>query len=190
MRTEINVADVAQNNNVDTEVDRLSNYQAYKTDTAERYKENHLAVSSAPDQNLIQPTAEKTKMQDAAIQTIPSCDSFDGDQQDQNLSDIKVDESVQTSSNNKSTQRSSLSPQDSIDISGEFRSQSGRGSLLGETESYLSFQISEAIPKGSLTDPSPPPRSAPAARSPCSGAVPLAGTLGLRGGAEHSTGKA
>lgn len=74
--------------------------------------------------------------------------------------------------------------------SGEFRSQSGRGSFLGETESYLSFQISEAIPEGSLTDPSPPPRSAPAARSPCSGAVPLAGTLGLRGGAEHSTGKA
>ncbi|XP_060991159.1 cordon-bleu protein-like 1 isoform X2 [Dama dama] len=124
VRTEINVADVAQNNNVDTEVDRLSNYQAYKTDTARHYKENHLTVSSAPDQNLIQPSAEKTKMQDAAIQTIPSCDSFDGDQQDQNLSDVKVDESVQTSSNNKSTQRSSLSPQESIDISGEFRSQS------------------------------------------------------------------
>nr|XP_020732865.1 cordon-bleu protein-like 1 isoform X5 [Odocoileus virginianus texanus] len=136
VRTEINVADVAQNNNVDTEVDRQSNYQAYKTDTAERYKENHLAVSSAPDQNLIQPTAEKTKMQDAAIQTIPSCDSFDGDQQDQNLSDVKVDESVQTSSNNKSTQRSSLSPQDSIDISGEFRSQ---GPLV-HTEEQLTIK--------------------------------------------------
>ncbi|XP_043339257.1 cordon-bleu protein-like 1 [Cervus canadensis] len=134
VRTEINVADVAQNNNVDTEADRLSNYQAYKTDTAGHYKENHLAVSSAPDQNLIQPSAEKTKMQDAAIQTIPSCDSFDGDQQDQNLSDVKVDESVQTSSNNKSTQRSSLSPQESIDISGEFRSQSP---LVVHTEEQL-----------------------------------------------------
>ena len=43
-RTGINVAGVAKNNNVDIEVDRLSNYQAYKTDTAGRYKENHLAV--------------------------------------------------------------------------------------------------------------------------------------------------
>ncbi|OWJ99902.1 hypothetical protein Celaphus_00015831, partial [Cervus elaphus hippelaphus] len=137
VRTEINVADVAQNNNVDTEADRLSNYQAYKTDTAGHYKENHLAVSSAPDQNLIQPSAEKTKMQDAAIQTIPSCDSFDGDQQDQNLSDVKVDESVQTSSNNKSTQRSSLSPQESIDISGEFRSQSP---LVVHTEEQLTIK--------------------------------------------------
>lgn len=74
--------------------------------------------------------------------------------------------------------------------SAEFRSQPGRGSFLGEAESHLSFQISEALPQGSLTVPSPPSRSAPAARSPCSGAAPLAGTLGLRGGAEHSTGKA
>ncbi|KAJ1065169.1 hypothetical protein K5549_005978 [Capra hircus] len=134
--TEINVAGVAKNNNVDIEVDRLSNYQAYKTDTAGCYKENHLSVSSAPDQNLIQPSAEKTKMQDAAIQTIPSCDSFDGDQQDHNLSDVKVDESVQTSSNNKSTQRLSLSPQDSVDISGEFRSQ---GPLV-HTEEQLTIK--------------------------------------------------
>lgn len=133
--TEINVAGVAKNN-VDIEVDRLSNYQAYKTDTAGCYKENHLSVSSAPDQNLIQPSAEKTKMQDAAIQTIPSCDSFDGDQQDHNLSDVKVDESAQTSSNNKSTQRLSLSPQDSVDISGEFRSQ---GPLV-HTEEQLTIK--------------------------------------------------
>ncbi|XP_044790487.1 cordon-bleu protein-like 1 isoform X3 [Bubalus bubalis] len=135
-RTEINVAGVAKNN-VDIEVERLSNYQAYKTDTAGRYKENHLAVSSAPDQNLIQPSAEKTKMQDAAIQTIPSCGSFDGDQQDHNLSDVKVDESVQTSSNNKSTQHLSLSPQDSIDISGEFRS---KGPLVVHTEEQLAIK--------------------------------------------------
>ncbi|DAA32740.1 TPA: Cordon-bleu protein-like 1-like [Bos taurus] len=136
-RTEINVAGVAKNNNVDIEVDRLSNYQAYKTDTAGRYKENHLAVSSAPDPNLIQPSAEKTKMQDAAIQTIPSCGSFDGDQQDHNLSDVKVDESVQTSSNNKSTQHLSLSPQDSIDISGKFRS---KGPLVVYTEEQLALK--------------------------------------------------
>ncbi|XP_066882307.1 cordon-bleu protein-like 1 isoform X8 [Kogia breviceps] len=121
-RTEINVAGVAKSNNVDVEVDRLSNYQAYKTDTARSYKENNHAASSAPDQKLIQPSAEKTKMQDAAIQTIPSCDRFDGNHQDHNLSDVKVDESVQTSSNNKSTPHSSLSPQDSLDTSSDFGS--------------------------------------------------------------------
>ena len=136
-RTEINVAGVAKSNSVDMEVDRLSNYQAYKTDTARSYKENHLAASSAPDQKLIQPSAEKTKMQDAAIQTIPSCDSFDGNHQDHNLSDVKVDESVQTSSNNKSTQHSSLSPQDSLDTSREFGSQ---GALIIYTEEQLTIK--------------------------------------------------
>ncbi|XP_057407047.1 cordon-bleu protein-like 1 isoform X6 [Balaenoptera acutorostrata] len=136
-RTEINVAGVTKSNSVDMEVDRLSNYQAYKTDTARSYKENHLAASSAPDQKLIQPSAEKTKMQDAAIQTIPSCDSFDGNHQDHNLSDVKVDESVQTSSNNKSTQHSSLSPQDSLDTSREFGSQ---GALIIYTEEQLTIK--------------------------------------------------
>ncbi|XP_023978055.1 cordon-bleu protein-like 1 isoform X5 [Physeter macrocephalus] len=136
-RTEINVAGVAKSNNVDMEVDRLSNYQAYKTDTARSYKENHLAASSAPDQKLIQPSAEKTKMQDAAIQTIPSCDSFDGNHQDHNLSDVKVDGSVQTSSNNKSTPHSSLSPQDSLDTSSEFGSQ---GPLITYTEEQLTVK--------------------------------------------------
>ncbi|XP_067597807.1 cordon-bleu protein-like 1 isoform X6 [Pseudorca crassidens] len=136
-RTEINVAGVAKSNNVDVEVDRLSNDQAYTTDTARSYKENHLAASSAPDQKLIQPSAEKTKMQDAAIQTIPSCDSFDGNHQDHNLSDVKVDESVQTSSNNKSTQHSSLSPQDSLDTSREFGSQ---GRLITYTEEQLTIK--------------------------------------------------
>ncbi|XP_036713102.1 cordon-bleu protein-like 1 [Balaenoptera musculus] len=136
-RTEINVAGVAKSNSVDMEVDRLSNYQACKTDTARSYKENHLAASSAPDQKLIQPSAEKTKMQDAAIQTIPSCDSFDGNHQDHNLSDVKVDESVQTSSNNKSTQHSSLSPQDSLDTSREFGSQ---GTLIIYTEEQLTIK--------------------------------------------------
>ncbi|XP_019777965.2 cordon-bleu protein-like 1 isoform X6 [Tursiops truncatus] len=136
-RTEINVAGVAKSNNVDVEVDRLSNDQAYTTDTARSYKENHLAASSAPDQKLIQPSAEKTKMQDAAIQTIPSCDSFDGNHQDHNLSDVKVDESVQTSSNNKSTHHSSLSPQDSLDSSREFGSQ---GRLITYTEEQLTIK--------------------------------------------------
>ncbi|XP_022425620.1 cordon-bleu protein-like 1 isoform X2 [Delphinapterus leucas] len=136
-RAEINVAGVAKSNNVDMEVDRLSNYQAYKTDTARSYKENHLAASSAPDQKLIQPSAEKTKMQDAAIQTIPSCDSFDGNHQDHNWSDVKVDESVQTSSNNKSTQHSSLSPRDSLDTSREFGSQ---GPLTTYTEEQLTIK--------------------------------------------------
>uniref|UniRef100_A0A8C3YCR7 Cordon-bleu WH2 repeat protein like 1 n=1 Tax=Catagonus wagneri TaxID=51154 RepID=A0A8C3YCR7_9CETA len=121
-KTEINVGGVAKNNHVDMKVDRLPNYQAYRTDTAGSYKENHLAASSAPDQKLSQPSTEKSKMQDAAIQTIPSCDSFDGNHQD-HLSDVKADESVQTSGNNKSTQHSSLSPQDPVDTSREFRSQ-------------------------------------------------------------------
>uniref|UniRef100_A0A8D0M4N4 Cordon-bleu WH2 repeat protein like 1 n=2 Tax=Sus scrofa TaxID=9823 RepID=A0A8D0M4N4_PIG len=132
VRTEINVGGIAKNNNVDMQVDRLPNYQAYKTDTARSYKENHLATSSAPDQKMSEPSTEKTKMQDAAIQTIPSCDSFDGNHQDHNLSDVKVDESVQTSGNNKSIQHSSLSPQDPIDTSGEFRSQAPLPTVYSE----------------------------------------------------------
>nr|XP_055163705.1 cordon-bleu protein-like 1 isoform X2 [Nyctereutes procyonoides] len=121
-RTEIDVGGVAENNNVDMEVDRLSNYQAHKTDTAESYKENHLAASFVQDQKLNQLREEKTKMQDAAIQTVPSVDSFDGNHQDHDLSSFKVNESVQTSSNNKPTQHSSLSPQDSVDASRNLRS--------------------------------------------------------------------
>ncbi|XP_073739277.1 cordon-bleu protein-like 1 isoform X6 [Callorhinus ursinus] len=122
-RTEINVGGVAKNNNVDMEVDRLSNYQAHKTDTAESYKENHLAASLVQDQKLNQPSEEKTKMQDTAIQTVPSTENFDGNHRDHNLSNFKVNESVQTPSNNKSTQHSSSSPQDSVDASRKFRSQ-------------------------------------------------------------------
>lgn len=122
-RTEITVGGVAKNNNVDMEVDRLSNYQSHKTETALSYKENHLASSSVPDQNRNQPNAGKAKMQDAAIQTTPSCNSFDGIHQHHLLSDFKTDESVQTASNSKATQLSSLSPRDSADTSREFRSQ-------------------------------------------------------------------
>ncbi|XP_063465517.1 cordon-bleu protein-like 1 isoform X7 [Symphalangus syndactylus] len=136
-KTEINVGSVAKNNNIDMEVERPSNSQAHETDTAISYKENHLAASSVPDQKLNQPSAEKTKMQDAAIQTTPSCNSFVGKHQDHNLSDSKVEESVQTSNNNISTQHSSLSSQDSVDTSREFRSQ---GTLIIHSEDPLTIK--------------------------------------------------
>ncbi|XP_009236060.2 cordon-bleu protein-like 1 isoform X1 [Pongo abelii] len=136
-KTEISVGGVAKNNNIDIEVERPSNSQAHETDTAISYKENNLAASSVPDQKLNQPSAEKTKMQDAAIQTTPSCNSFDGKHQDHNLSDSKVEESVQTSNNNISTQHSSLSSQDSVDTSGEFRSQ---GTLIIHSEDPLTVK--------------------------------------------------
>ncbi|XP_026348445.3 cordon-bleu protein-like 1 isoform X5 [Ursus arctos] len=132
-RTEINVGGVAKNKNVDMEVDRPSNYQAHKTDTAE----NLLAASLVQDQKLNQPSEEKTKMQDAAIQTVPSTDGFDGNHRDHNLSNFKVNESVHTPSNNKSTQHSSSSPQDSVDASRKFRSQ---GPLNVQSENQLTIK--------------------------------------------------
>ncbi|XP_045415342.1 cordon-bleu protein-like 1 isoform X2 [Lemur catta] len=130
-KTEISVAGVTKSNNVDREVDRLSNSPACETDAIISHKENHVAASSIPDQKLNQPSAEKTKMQDAAIQTTPSHNSFYRNQQDHNLSDLKVDESVQTSNINKSTQHSSSVSQDSVDTSREFRSQ---GTLIIHSE--------------------------------------------------------
>nr|XP_060477259.1 cordon-bleu protein-like 1 isoform X9 [Panthera onca] len=136
--TEINVGGVAKNNSVDMGADRLSNYQAHKTDTAESYKENHLAPSLVAGQKLNQPSEEKTKMQDAAIQTNPSSDSFEGNHQGHHLSNFKVNESVQTPSNSKSTQPSSLSPQDSaVDASRKFRSQ---GPLNVHSENQLTIK--------------------------------------------------
>lgn len=119
-RTEINVGGVAKNNSVDMDVDRL---QAHKTETARSDKENHLAASSEPGPTLNQPSAEKTKMQDAAIQATPSCNSLNGNLRHHHLSDLKVDETVQTATNNTSTQHSPLSPQDSVHTSREFRRQ-------------------------------------------------------------------
>ncbi|XP_058405112.1 cordon-bleu protein-like 1 isoform X2 [Diceros bicornis minor] len=136
-RTEINAGGVAKNNTVDVEADRPSNCEAHKTNTARSYKENHPVTSVVRDQKQNQPSAEKTKMQDAAIQTTPSCNSFDGNHQDRNLSDFKVDESVQTSSNNKSTQHSPLSPQGSVDTSRKFRSQ---GPLIEHSEDRLTIK--------------------------------------------------
>ncbi|XP_030180407.1 cordon-bleu protein-like 1 isoform X7 [Lynx canadensis] len=136
--TEINVGGVAKDNSVDMGADRLSNYQAHETDTAESYKENHLAPSLVAGQKLNQPSEEKTKMQDAAIQTNPSSDSFEGNHQGHHLSNFKVNESVQTPSNDKATQPSSLSPQDSaVDASRKFRSQ---GPLNVHSENQLTIK--------------------------------------------------
>nr|XP_051704527.1 cordon-bleu protein-like 1 isoform X3 [Oryctolagus cuniculus] len=105
---EISAGSAAKNKDVDMVVDRRSDYPDRKSDSVLSSKENDPAV---PDQKLSQPTAEKTTMQDAAIQTAASCNSFDENHQDHNLSTYKVDEIVQTS-DNKSTQHSALSPQD------------------------------------------------------------------------------
>ncbi|KAM5324637.1 cordon-bleu protein-like 1 isoform 1-T1 [Glossophaga mutica] len=137
-RIEINVGSVAKTNNADMGVDRLSNYQALQTEPAGIYKENHLASSSVPGQKLNQPETEKTKMQDAAIQTTPSRNSFDGNHH-HHLSDFKVDESVQTAGNNKSTQHSSLSPGGSVGTSREFKNQ---GPLTMHTEDQLTIKDS------------------------------------------------
>lgn len=136
-RTEINVGGVAKNDNVDMKVNRLSNYQAHKTEPARSHKENRPAASSVPDQKLHQPSAEKTKMQDAAIQTTPSYNSFDGNHQRHHLSDFKVDESVQTASNNKPSHHSSVSPRDAVDTSGEPTSQ---GPLMVHSEDRLTIK--------------------------------------------------
>ncbi|XP_060033776.1 cordon-bleu protein-like 1 isoform X3 [Erinaceus europaeus] len=128
-RTEISVGGVAKNNQVDMEVDRLSDYEAH---TVRSYKENHLATSSVPHQKVNQSNAEKAKiLQDVSIQTTPPCNSFDGNHQDHNLSGLKVDGSVQVSSNNKLPQPISLSPQCSVDTSSELRNQ---GSLTEYSE--------------------------------------------------------
>ncbi|XP_008583752.1 PREDICTED: cordon-bleu protein-like 1 [Galeopterus variegatus] len=136
-KTETNVGGVAKNNDVDLEVDKQSNCETHKIDTTICYKENHLVASSVPDQKLNQPSEEKTKMQDAAIQTTPSCNNFDRNHKDHNFSDFKVDESVQTSNNNKSTQHSSFIPQDFVDNSREFRSQ---GTLIVHSEDQLTLK--------------------------------------------------
>uniref|UniRef100_A0A8C5KAY8 Cobl-like 1 n=1 Tax=Jaculus jaculus TaxID=51337 RepID=A0A8C5KAY8_JACJA len=109
---------------VDLDIDTHLGYSACRTDNLKCPKESHLTASPPPDQTLNQLSAAKTKMQDAAIQATPPNNSVDGTHQIHHLSDIKVDESVQTSSNNKLIQHSSVMLQDSRDTSREFRSQS------------------------------------------------------------------
>ncbi|XP_010605169.1 cordon-bleu protein-like 1 isoform X1 [Fukomys damarensis] len=121
-KTEICVEDEAERKDMNMGADKPSKCQARESECFVSSKENLQAVASVPDQKLNQPRAEKTKMQDAAIQATPSCNSFGGNHQGHHL----PDESVQTS-NNKSTQHSALSLQDSVDASSRLRSQ---GSLL------------------------------------------------------------
>ncbi|CAO2597273.1 Cordon-bleu protein-like 1, partial [Lemmus lemmus] len=91
----------------DMEATRLSGSPACRMDHA---------APSGPDQKMSQPSVEKTKMQDAAIQATPACSSFDGKHADRNSSDLKVDESLQTSTISRSTQLSSSSLQDSVNV--------------------------------------------------------------------------
>lgn len=127
-RTEITVGDGAKNNGVDVEVDRFSNNEAHKTHTAQNYKENDLAISITPDQKLNQSSIEKTKMQDAAIQTAPpSSNSFDGNNKILNLSNARVEESMQSLNNDKSIQHSSLNSQDFVDTFRRLRNKSSLG---------------------------------------------------------------
>lgn len=100
---------------MDAEASGLSGFPVYRMDHA---------APSGPDQRMNQPSVEKTKMQDAAIQATPACSSFDGNPADHNSSDLKVDESVQTSASSRSTQHSSSSLQDSVDASKASRSPS------------------------------------------------------------------
>ncbi|XP_023569559.1 cordon-bleu protein-like 1 [Octodon degus] len=132
-RTEICVEDEARSRNGNVEVDKLFKCQAPEAASFISSKENPRAVVSEPDQKLNQHRAEKSKMQDAAIQTTPSHSSFDGNHQDHNLADFKVDESVQTS-NSKSTQHSSLSLQESAAVSSKWR---GQGTLAVCSEDRL-----------------------------------------------------
>ncbi|KAL1787093.1 cordon-bleu protein-like 1 [Sigmodon hispidus] len=108
---------------VDEEADRWSGFPACKTNHVKSSRENHLTAPSGPDQKLNQPSVEKTKMQDAAIQATPACSSVDGNHEDHNSSDLKVDESVQTSNSTRSTQHSSSSLQDAVNASKALRSQ-------------------------------------------------------------------
>uniref|UniRef100_A0A8D2JM72 Cordon-bleu WH2 repeat protein like 1 n=1 Tax=Sciurus vulgaris TaxID=55149 RepID=A0A8D2JM72_SCIVU len=121
-RKEINVEGGAKIKDVVMEVTQPSSYRAREAVSVKTSKENHLAAASVPDHKLNQPGAEKTKMQDAAIQTIPSSNSSEGNHQDHNLSAFRVDESVQNS-NNKPTQHLSLSLQNSVATLRELRSQ-------------------------------------------------------------------
>ncbi|XP_027276097.1 cordon-bleu protein-like 1 isoform X6 [Cricetulus griseus] len=122
-KTETSTESQASEKAVDVEADRLSSFPACRTDHVKSSRENHLTAPSGPDQKLNQPSVEKTKTQDAAIQATPASSSFDGNHKDHNSSDLKVDESVQTSNSSRSTQHSSSSLSDPENASKAFRSQ-------------------------------------------------------------------
>ncbi|KAM4859112.1 cordon-bleu protein-like 1 [Thomomys bottae] len=112
-RTEVNVEGGEKNIGPDTAIN-----------STQSSKENHLAATSVPEQALSQPVVEKTKMQDAAIQTASSCNNLYESHEDHNLSDFKDDQSIQTSNTNKSTQHCFPTLQDSLDTSKSYKSQS------------------------------------------------------------------
>ncbi|XP_074159353.1 cordon-bleu protein-like 1 isoform X2 [Sminthopsis crassicaudata] len=125
---EINVADVTENNKLETV--RLSDSQACKNDIAIDNKENPPSLLQIQDQKLSQSNLEKVKTQDASIQTTQSPNNLDNNMLNQttahldhNLSNFKGDENIQFSNNSKSSQRSSFKSQDSIDTSREFKNQ-------------------------------------------------------------------
>ncbi|XP_075841137.1 cordon-bleu protein-like 1 isoform X7 [Microtus pennsylvanicus] len=114
-KTETAVEGKAPEKAVDVETSGLSGSPVCRTD---------YAAPSGPSPKMNQPSVEKTKMQDAAIQATPACSSFDGNHADHNLSDLKVDESVQTSTSSRSTQHSSSSLPGSVNASKAPRSPS------------------------------------------------------------------
>ncbi|XP_038192382.1 cordon-bleu protein-like 1 isoform X4 [Arvicola amphibius] len=114
-KTETTIEGKAPEKAVDVEASGLSGSPVCRTDHA---------APSGPDQKMNQPSVEKTKMQDAAIQATPACSSFDGNHADHNSSDLKVDESVQTSTSSRSTQYSSSGLQDSVNAPKASRSPS------------------------------------------------------------------
>ncbi|XP_052038545.1 cordon-bleu protein-like 1 isoform X3 [Apodemus sylvaticus] len=107
----------------DVEADRLSGSPACRVDNVKSSRENHLTASPGPDQKWNQPGVERTEMQDAAVQASPVHSTFDGNHEAHNSSDLRVDETVQTSESSTSTRHSSASLQDSVNASREFRSQ-------------------------------------------------------------------
>ncbi|CAH6788562.1 Cobll1 [Phodopus roborovskii] len=122
-KTETSTESKAAEKAMDVEADRLSDFPVCTTDHVKSFRENHLNAPSGPDQKLSQPSVEKTKMQDAATQATPAYSSFDGTHEDRNSSDLKVDESVQTSNSSRSTQHSSSSLHDPVNVSKAFGGQ-------------------------------------------------------------------
>ncbi|XP_051022828.1 cordon-bleu protein-like 1 isoform X2 [Acomys russatus] len=121
-KTETTTEDEAPEKAKDMEADTVSGFPACRTDNVKSSRENHLTASLVPDQRFNQLGIEKTKTQDAAIQATLACSSSDGNHEDRNSSDLRVDGSVQTSNSNRSTRHFSESLQDSINASREFQS--------------------------------------------------------------------
>ncbi|XP_072468274.1 cordon-bleu protein-like 1 isoform X2 [Notamacropus eugenii] len=125
---EISVADVTENNKLET--DRPLDSQAYKNGIPVGNKEKSQSLSPIQDQKLSQSNLEKIKTQDAAIQTTQFHNNLDNNMLsetvahlDHNLSNFRGEENIQFSNNNKSSQKSSFKSQGSIDFSRELKNQ-------------------------------------------------------------------